>query len=425
MFTARQFVFGIVAGAIVGSVVTAVFFSLGDSSADRGTDDTPVVTLPARGEGDTARARTLRLADPAISFRELKRLGEAMAMDDPVSAIEEGMKIPGTDNRETFLESIFRTWGEVDGVTAASWADENLLGARRSDALYYIADGWAESDPAGAGTWFQENTGGVIFEDAAWEILESWGRKDAAAAFRWSDSLEPFEKDAVMDALAEGWAAVDAVAARDAGMKMLEEREPYAIEFLVSVATQWGGSDPEAAAKWGQSLLFEPVRDGVLRELGEIWGMADAAAAARWVGTIEDPGDRRFAESGLALGWSEHDPAAAMEWILELPGEERHVDSLVDDVVYNWIVRDPRGAVKWLQEAPRGPGRDSVLESFSDNVMTDNPEAAVAWALEISDPELRRTHARDLAETWIALDGEAAIRKLREMDLPENFGPLE
>lgn len=406
--------------ATAGVLVTLAVTSLldGSRSGDENEADSPVTLVlddsgtPNADQGDI----TLAFNDPRISMRQLGKIGEKMALADPEAAVKRALEIPGHDNREAYLGSVLRTWGEKDGETAALWARDFFKGEQLTDALYYIGDGWAEADPEGAATWFNENTEGTVLDDAMWEALESWGRKDPAAAFAWTANLDDYLKSNVMQGLAEGWGAVDPEGAIRAGMEM--GSADYAAEFVTSVMTQWAGSDPEKAASWALTVVNERLRAGVLNELGETWAQTEPEKAAEWIRSIEDPGNRRFAENGLAIGWSEHDPGGAINWALDSGTEQVHVDEMISDIIFNWANLDPRGAVKWLREQPPGPRSDSVLRAFTAEIADDDPRAAVVWASEINDPALRASHLRDMMQSWVELYGDRAREEIQALDLP-------
>jgi hypothetical protein len=423
---------GVLAGGIIGVVGTVLISEMSGGKGPTPSELStiaPAVESPGKSrsaEPPGAQSEVLtvdsppafEVGDPRLSFRQTNRAAEQMALEDPAAAIRAGMQIPGHDNREAFLETVFRTWAETNGDAAAVWATGNLNGADRSDGLYYVAEGWAESDPATAAEWFTRNTVGVVREDASWEILESWGRKDPQAALRWTDGLEPTAKQNFMDALAEGWAAIDPEAARQAGMAMLSSGETYAPEFLRSVATQWTGSDPQAAAEWGSSLPDERLRASILDEVTEGWAQTNPQAAAEWTARLSDPGSRRFAQAGVAAGWSEHDPAGAVQWAAGLNDGTDQSGKLVREIVNDWAEVDPQGAVRWIESRSSGPEKDAVLEAFSDTIVTANPEAAIAWAQEIADPSRRSAHLQKLSTWWIQREGASAIQALDAMNLP-------
>ena len=356
--------------------------------------------------------------DPRISFRQLDRLAESAALADPIAAARNAEKISGHDNREKYFGTVLRTWGETDGSAAAEWVAGKYQGEKLSDALYYVADGWAESEPEAAGDWFIEHTDGPILEDAVWEVLEAWGRKNPEAALEWSEGIDEYTKSNILFGLAEGWGAVDPSAAAEAGMAMEAETR---YDFLTSVATQWAGSDPEALGTWARSLLSEELRSGVLVEMGETWAHSDPNAAAKWGASLENKADRYYLESGIAIGWSEHDPGGALEWAINTVENQDDLNEMVGDIVFNWTNIDPAGTTEWLEQRPAGAEKDVILEMFSDNILSQNPVMAVAWANEISDRSKRTQLLRSMAQDWLALDGAGALKEMEKSGIPKNL----
>lgn len=392
----------------------------GPSAANPFSGGTHPSTTIQPGQSGTSSTPSLPLDDPRISLRELKHLGEKRALTDPRSAVRQADSIPGHDNREAFLSSVLYTWGETAGEEAAQWVSENFSGSKLSDALYFVADGWAESDPGAAAQWFSENSAGTIRDDAIWEALESWGRKDPASAWEWSKTLDDYTRFSVMDGLAEGWAAVDPVAAAEAALDTIGSDHDY--HFLNAVAQHWAAQDPIAAAEWAGSILQENLREGVFLELGETWAQSDPLAAVEWVAGVEDEANRFYAQNGIAIGWSEYDPARAIEWTLGLTENLGQIEEMVGDIIFNWSKDDPKGTTRWLQEAPTGEKRDIVLRHFSESVFHFDPEAAVTWAAQISESEDRGARVNQLLSEWVALEGPSALTSIRKLPLPDRLG---
>jgi hypothetical protein len=411
------------ASGAISSLITWVATS--PSRNDRGDSggagkDAAVTFTPAASAEWLYRATGgLEIDDPRISFRQLSAAAERMAVEDPVAAVARGREIPGHDNREAFFGSLFRTWAEKDGATAAAWVMENSSGQEQADLFFYVADGWAEADPESASRWFVENSNGSVLDDALWEAAEAWGRKDPRGSFAWAEGLDDLVKPGVMQGLAEGWGAVDPAGAAEAGMAMGDAE--YRDDFLVSIMTQWAGSSPTEASVWAVGLVNEQLRSRVLGELGEMWSLRDPAAAAAWAKGIADPGARIAAESGIAIGWSEHDPAGAAEWALETITEPGELTEMISDITFNWTNHDPRGAVAWLSTRPQNTGTDLVLKAFSSRLMDDDPGAAVAWASRISDPAERDRHQRSMLDGLIEQYGDSARSAIQNFQIPDEL----
>ncbi|MDF1860527.1 MAG: hypothetical protein P1U87_09950 [Verrucomicrobiales bacterium] len=409
-------------GVVFGWATMGLIWKISDSRNVSPTSPAAEsVTLEWNRAGSEIAARLppgTTIDDPRISFRQLDRLAEEAGLADPVSAARDAEKIPGYDNREKYLGTVLRTWGETDGKNAAEWAAKEYVGEKLSDALYYIADGWAEADPEAAGDWFLENTDGTMLEDAVWEVLEAWGRKDPETAFQWSERLDDYTRSEVLFGLAEGWGAVDPVAAAEAGMSMSPDLR---YDFLTSVATQWAGSDPEALGAWAGSLLSEELRAGVLSEMGLSWARLDPEAAAAYGNSLENEGDRRFLQEGIAIGWSEHDPVGAIEWAVSTVTDREVLAEMMGDIVFNWSTLDPSGTAEWLESKAPGDEKDTVLALFSDSIAGDNPAAAVAWANEISDPAARGNQLREMLLDWVSIEGNGVFKEARSLGIPESI----
>lgn len=408
------------ASAIAGAGITAAFFTIREGRDEAAAADRPAVTLDLGNvAADPSTIAELPIDDPRISFRQLTAIAGKLAAKDPEAAVKRALEIPGHDNREAYLGEVLRAWGEKDGVAAATFAKDYFNGQQLTDALYYIADGWAEADPAGAAKWYHENTEGTVLDDAMWEALESWGRKDPAAAFAWTSNLDEYLKSTTMKGLAEGWGAVDPAGAAAAGLEM--RGTDYGRDFLVSVMTQWAGSDPDKAAAWAAGLVDEELRGGVTQELGEIWSQTDPGKAAAWAAAITDPGQRRSAEIGIAIGWSEHDPAGAVGWAVEAVKDPEQLDEMVGDIVFMWSNLDPRGAARWLDQQPAGPKTDQILKSFSATIVDDDPASAAAWASRIADPAARDQHLRGILDGLVENFGDSARKAIQDFAIPEEL----
>lgn len=376
------------------------------------------VTNPAApGETRTLSPSRIRsaLQGRTISLQEIRRLANEWTLLDPVAAAEYASQIRGHDNREIYIGEVFRTWGAMDGPASAKWASENLAGAEKADCLFYAADGWAEIDPEGLVSYYLENVQGIALNDGLWEAFEAWGRKDPPAALEASKGMGPSLQWDVMDALAEGWGAVEPARAAEFALSHYERE--YGDDFLKSVATQWAGSDPTAAAAWGSRLLNEAMRETFLSELGNVWALTSPEESANWAVSIEDQASQRWAMSGVLEGWAEHDPMGALDWVLQHDAGRFGSEDPVFDVVAEWTYQDPSNVARWIESQPEGQNQDRVISAFSQSLMDWNPRAAILWAQKISEPEIRESVLSDLASDWVAAEGRAAIREIGELGI--------
>lgn len=358
------------------------------------------------GDGKSGGGSSISPRAGSMSVISLEQSGYEAGYDDPIAALKSARDIPGRDNRLIYTESVYTAWGEKKGAEAAEWANSNLKGIEKSDALYNIADGWAETDPEAAAKWFDENTSGINREDAIYEILEAWGRKSPREALSWADGLDDYTRSGVMDALAEGWAANDPEGAAAAVNELLEY--DFGDEFAMNVAGQWASSDPAAAASWAQTLENPDARAISFLEVGTEWALAEPDKATGWIASLDSEEDKLYASLGVALGWSEHDPGAALQWAVGAVENPNTRERIIEDVMLDWSSNDPNSAAEWLNAQPSGPQNDEILATFSSAIIDIDPQSAVTWASTISDEALRGENLNMLLEEWIAMDGNRA-----------------
>lgn len=408
----------VLVSAAVGAFVATAYHR--GSQTPTGTEEPGAFvaqTLGNPGEGGRFSSEEFAdsLRDPRMSMRELRKTGEAAVLRDPVAAVRSAREIPGYDNRETYLASVLTAWGEQDGASAVLWITDNFKGTQLSDALYYVADGWADADPAAAGAWYLARTEGSVRVDSLWEVMEAWGRKDPQAAAIWSETLEDDLKWQVIDGLGDGWAAVDPKGAAAFAEKMIEADSGG--DFIRAVATQWAAYDPAEAVKWAAKLQQEAAAEMVHVEIGEIWASTDPLAAAKWVDAQADPGRARWSREGVARGWAAHDPGGALDWVLAERSGVTPEEGLVEDVVKQWSEVAPGSVSEWLDARGSKPGNDPVLRHFSSSILEIDPQAAMVWAGEITDPGARKQQLYELADEWLSLEGAAAIPKIEALGL--------
>ncbi|MDF1861028.1 MAG: hypothetical protein P1U87_12495 [Verrucomicrobiales bacterium] len=362
-----------------------------------------VTTLSGQPSGVKGGVKAANMS--AIS---LEQSGYQRGYEDPMGALAAAKDIPGRDNRLIYTESVYTAWGEKDGVSAAQWANDNLKGIEKSDALYNIADGWAEVDPEGAAKWFDENTSGINREDAIYEILEAWGRKSPEQALVWAEDLDDYTRSGVMDALAEGWAANDPEGAAKAVDGLLEY--DFGDEFAMNVAGQWASTDPAAAASWAGTLENADARSIAFLEVGTEWALVEPDKATAWIDSLGSEEDKLYASLGVALGWSEHDPGNSLQWAVSNVENPNTRQRIIEDVMLDWSSNDPSSAAEWLNAQPGGPQNDEILSTFSSAIIDIDPQSAVTWASTISDEAKRSENVSMLLEEWIAMDGKRARR---------------
>ena len=337
--------------------------------------------------------------------------------NDPMEAIKLADTIKGREQRLIYLDGVWEAWGARDGAKAAGWAKDNLKGVNQSDALISISRGWASESPAETADWFLKNSSGLVLEDSMWEILAVWGQKNPREALAWSENLHDYTKSAVMDALAEGWGAVDPRGALEAGMTM-QDRD-YGDEFVMTVAGEWASQSPREAASWAEGLEQGDLRLVSVHAISSEWAMNDPQGAAQWVLGLKNEREQQIASQGMVSGWSDHDPGAALLWTAENLPDSQSRKLIIEDVMLNWAGQTPNEAGEWLNDNSSHPAIDDIITSFTSSILDQDPVSAVAWARTIKDQQKKQQHLDRILKDWISLEPERARNWISASDLPE------
>jgi hypothetical protein len=125
---------------------------------------------------------------------------------------------------------------------------------------------------------------------------------------------------------------------------------------------------------------------------------------------IADDGERESAFQGLVSGWAESNPAGLASYAMHLaPGEDR--SRALGQAMPDWVARDPLGASQWMVgnfiPSPDLDGSVAAVASLP-NLVSRQPEIAVGWAENITDPVLRASTLRAVVQQWAGRDQGAA-----------------
>jgi len=164
---------------------------------------------------------------------------------------------------------------------------------------------------------------------------------------------------------------------------------------------------------------------GVLRELA----LMDRPAMASRIGELrlkllivwtgKEPGEASsFAGEGrvpseacrvIASTWGKADSAAALSWARRLPDQSHRQEALIG-VGSEVVFHNPRKAIELATEAGVNPGAGELLGQAAGAWARTDPEAAAAWAREVTDPALREKLVVEVASAWADRDPHAASK---------------
>jgi hypothetical protein len=254
-----------------------------------------------------------------------------------------------------------------------------------------------------------------------------------------------------------GWVGYDAEASAAWIMELPDADWPEGRaknDALHRFVLDWTRMDPDAVENWLTTLPAGRSRDlAISRFLAGMLerGMdqTDPSGLASWCGKIGHPSQRGNAIAAVAGAWFAEDLEAAAAWINGMPPSEEtdmamnrlaHVlagespghamawalavrdpslrKSAVATAVREWTKRDPAEASALLDDLPDDRTRDEALRVFCGELSRNEPALAMEWAETIEDMAQRQTTMITVASSWIRRDAAAARRWLEQSSLP-------
>jgi hypothetical protein len=161
-----------------------------------------------------------------------------------------------------------REWARRDPESALAWGKQQTNTLERDEALTAACFQMVQSDPARAVTLaeeFQLNNDAVLDN-----LAQQWAAKDLTTAYNWILTQPAGDQ---RNALATGMAFVwSQTAPGDAAQFVAEQIPPGSAqdEAAMMVLHQWALADSAAANAWVQQFPEDPFRNRALNELASI-----------------------------------------------------------------------------------------------------------------------------------------------------------
>lgn len=350
----------------------------------------------------TDQALALRMAGGITSQADrsdfLRGVVAAMADHDPLAAAQFALQqfSPGALQADALRISLGK-WGAANPRDAYAWADSNLSGPVRDEAINALVSHWAANAPDQAAKWFSET--GSTSQPLLTALVGSWAAKSPADAARWVETLpDAINRDTGRVVAAREWAAQNPTEAAAA----YPNPPP---ELAAVLADIWGSSNPADAAHWVNQLPQGPSREEAAATLATVWAASDINAAAAWSANLPDPSVRAAAVEHIAATWGAIDPDNAIAWLGTQPDNLRDRGYLG---AYNsWAGTDPDGLADWISQLPPSPQSDTARRSLGEVTIESDPAAAMDLALGMNPASQADTAGRWF-RSWRRSDDTAA-----------------
>ncbi len=307
----------------------------------------------------------------------LHHLAERLVEEDPMKALEVGNRIPDANDKLEFMRALFAAWAGKDPRKAVDYLKANFKpGLLQSETLDAALEKWAGAHSQDAWKWLDENISGPLKEQGMAALVTGWTRNDPQGAAKWFVSTGSTSQT-VLDSLVTTWADLDPRSAA-AWIETLTNEENK-IVGRVTLASEWVGQDPAAAAEYFTPMI-DSGRQGLdlASALVNAWGAADPTSAAKWIDQLPPGSARREAAGVLATIWTANDIHAAIAWTQKLEVSEMKA-SAIDHIGTTWGAIEPRKALAWLDTLPSDSTRTEATRGALDSWAGTDPAAMKAW----------------------------------------------
>jgi hypothetical protein len=217
---------------------------------------------------------------------------------------------------------------------------------------------------------------------------------------------------------------------------------------LNSIRFIWVHSDPVSASEHIGELPPGDTKNALLTNIAGEWAALDPPAALRWAKSLSDGPERHLALVNIAESWADADPAAAAGFALQLSTRLRQ--SAAAAVISRWATQNPEAAMEWalttgddaiqtralsevlnlwasvdavkarqwVENLPAGRLRESAIQSYVQAVITWEPSQAVRLASTLKDDSAKIQQIDKCLHRWMELDRSAAQKWVRTSALP-------
>ena len=172
----------------------------------------------------------------------------------------------------------------------------------------------------------------------------------------------------------------------------------------------------EAGVAWAEQLDAGDLQAVALRQVANRFTNEDPKAAAEWARQFSknDQNSRLFGE--VVREWG--DVNAATAWMESLEPSLAQRDAL--SAVYGFRgAKEPHAAVQDILNMPPSDNRNFAINGFISGLAHQDPEAAVLWAAEITEPGMRQAAMVRAGQQYFRQDTESAIEWLATSGLPK------
>lgn len=239
-------------------------------------------------------------------------------------------------------------WPDLD--KAWGWANQNLIGSQRDEAVSALVARFAKVSPKKALALVQEMMPGRSRDNAYMQMLISWGDVDFNSAMNFVNQ-NAVDRDRALgiNGLSLIWAKKDLQSA----MSYISDspRQESLEQLAHLVAIEGVAKDPAATLNWAVEMTGIAA-ERATRSAMIAWTNQDLVTARKYVDSVDEKLKKRISIPFVSA-WTRIDPAAAGTWVSSCPSVLQM--DVVVPLLHRWHELSPVDAWNWLNNMPESP----------------------------------------------------------------------
>ncbi len=184
----------------------------------------------------------------------------------------------------------------------------------------------------------------------------------------------------------------------------MQAGDPAARDRFQTLLAELVRSQPEAAARFAESLEVGEMREEALRRVAQCWTAQDPAGAERWAAQLVSPSERASALSDMCFQIAQTNAAQAL-FKAEQYGLGTAPGAVLENLAQQWAGQDFYSAVNWVEQQPAGEQRDQMLSRLAFVQSATAPSEAVKMVVDqISPGPIQTEAAISVLHQWAVHD---------------------
>ncbi|MFC1498267.1 hypothetical protein ACFLS1_07350 [Verrucomicrobiota bacterium] len=277
----------------------------------------------------------------------------------------------------------------------------------------------AEKNPHAAAVWAvtkSPKSGNSIF--TLRRSLYIWVSRDPHLALEWARTLSSEQnREYSLWTIFEAWAQTDPKASAE----QLELTTDFVTKNIAygRIAYAWALQDLHSAVEWAWNMPDGNSRNSALRSIAEVVCNLDDPAAVELAKKLPSKKDHDNTIRAMASLISD-DIDTASDWIASrIPGGFGK-DTAFRIAITDWTLKNPDEAIEWASQLSNPSDKEYMFSIMAQALAASDIETATALALNLSPGGRRRDAIRRIASTWARKDTDAAedwAEQLQDDDL--------